>query len=506
MTTADLSRYADSRAVLIGVSAYDDQAFPPIPAARNSLMAMRAMLADPLLCGWPPELVTVIVNPVSAETLANQLADLAERTTGVLLVYYVGHGLLNARGGLCLTVPSTRKGRPEITGLPWESVTGILGRASCPARVRVAILDCCFAGQAIEETLAGEMETVLADAAHIEGVYTLTATTRNRLAHVALASQQWEACTSFTRELRDLVSEGLPGRAAWLTLGEIYPLLRHRLKAKGLPLPNQRGTDTAATFPFTANAASSRAAAEAERTLGTGSTTSMAAEKGLTLSHTQPENRAESEGEQSTAAGLSMDAQSRQEDALVRANPTGERGWLYHAVTGYPMLPPPIGRLRFSKTISLVVVVAMYACLAVPAAVAVVGPQLWNPPPVVTLDAISCVYENNGLIQNIAMWGMLAGIPTTAVLIPLLPWISWPRLRQAGYVCAAMPLVVTLISTTILLLAEHPGYSLLVGADRTIPGVRFTAGLWIFLAEAVILFSYYLWRERTTRRRPSSRA
>ncbi|MGB6165629.1 MAG: caspase family protein [Pseudonocardiaceae bacterium] len=132
---------AGSHAVLIGVSAYEHAEFPPIRAARNSLQAMRELLSDPALCGWPPERVTVIANPLSA-------ADLAETTTGVLLLYYAGHGALSARGELCLTVTSTRPDRPKITGLHWDALAEVL-RAS-PARARIAILDCCFAGQAIE--------------------------------------------------------------------------------------------------------------------------------------------------------------------------------------------------------------------------------------------------------------------------------------------------------------------------------------------------------------------
>jgi len=71
------------------VSDYDHPEFPPIRAARNSLQAMRALLADPALSGWPPGRVTVIENPASA-------ADLAESTTGVLPL------------GLCGEVPAFR--------------------------------------------------------------------------------------------------------------------------------------------------------------------------------------------------------------------------------------------------------------------------------------------------------------------------------------------------------------------------------------------------------------
>jgi Caspase domain len=250
--TPEAGLLAGSRAVLIGVSAYEYAEFPPIRAARNSLQAMRSLLADPALCGWPREQVTAIPNPISAADLATTIADLAESTAGVLLLYYVGHGVLSARGELCLTVTSTRPDRPKISGLPWDTVADVL--RGCPASRRLAILDCCFAGQAIE-ALTGDGDPGLADIAHVEGVYTLTATTRNRAAHVPPPGQQDTACTSFTGELQDLVRSGLPGKAPELTFADIYPALRQRLRGKGLPAPGQRGTDAVGQFAFTANAA-----------------------------------------------------------------------------------------------------------------------------------------------------------------------------------------------------------------------------------------------------------
>jgi hypothetical protein len=248
----DVGEFASSRAVLIGVSAFQHAEFPPIRAARNSLQAMRVLLSDPALCGWPPEQITTIANPISAESLAVQVADLAEGTTDVLLLYYVGHGVLSDDGELCLTVPSTHPNRPKISGLHWDTVADML--RACPARTRLVILDCCFAGQAIE-ALSGSTGSGLADITHVNGVYTMTATTRNRTAHVPAPDQQDNACTSFTAELQDLIRVGIRGGPPRLTLGDIYPVLRQRLLAKGLPAPNQRGTDTAYRFPFAANAA-----------------------------------------------------------------------------------------------------------------------------------------------------------------------------------------------------------------------------------------------------------
>ncbi|MFJ3713318.1 MULTISPECIES: caspase, EACC1-associated type [unclassified Streptomyces] len=241
----------DSHAILIGVSEYSDTQFPRIPAARNNLDAILHILTNPLLCAWPGR-ITTISDPTSRDALSMTIAEIAERTTGVLLVYYAGHGALSPRGDLCLTVGTTHFDRPALTGVPWDDVAGAL--RTSPARTRIAILDCCFAGQAIEALAATRTDTTVADIAHVEGVYTLTATTRNHTAHVPPLEQQAHARTSFTGQLVDLITEGIPHGPETLTLGAIYPVLRHRLATKALPLPNQRGTDLADRFVLTHNA------------------------------------------------------------------------------------------------------------------------------------------------------------------------------------------------------------------------------------------------------------
>src|SRR6201996_9278811 len=146
---------AGSSAMLIGVSAYEYAELAPIRAARNSLLAMRSLLLDPELGGWAAGQVRVIANPLSAADLSAELAEVAVATTGVLLLYYVGHGVLSAGGSpaggpsageLCLSVTATHPDQPEVSGLPWRTLADTL-RGS-PAHTRLSILDCCFGGQA----------------------------------------------------------------------------------------------------------------------------------------------------------------------------------------------------------------------------------------------------------------------------------------------------------------------------------------------------------------------
>ncbi|MFJ8628878.1 caspase family protein [Kitasatospora sp. NPDC093550] len=240
--------FATSRAILIGTGTYQRSGFQPLPAALNSLTAVRQVLTDPRLCGWPPDRITAIPDPSDIRELLPQLRELARETRGVLLLYYVGHGVILPRGQLCLTLTDTNPDHPDAGGLVYDRVREVF--LDSPAKVKVVVLDCCYSGRAIEALAAGADP---AGAAHIRGAYILVAS--DRAAHVVPLSEQAEATTSFTGTLLELIREGMPGGPVWLTLGALYPHLRDRLRERALPPPNQLGTDSANLFAFTRNAA-----------------------------------------------------------------------------------------------------------------------------------------------------------------------------------------------------------------------------------------------------------
>lgn len=251
--------WPDSRAILIGVSSYRDPLFPDVPAAANSLTRMADVLTAPSLCGWPTERVTVLANPSDSRDVVKTIRRLAQETGDVLLLYYVGHGTLTPTGELCLALSDTDAEAADLTGLEYARIRAAF--RDSPARVKAAILDCCYSGRAIE-TLADEA-TLLADHTDVRGVYTLTAS--DLAAHVPPPEAQAAVPTSFIGELLDLIHSGIPGQGDRLTLGTLYAHLRRRLRTLGLPDPNQRGTDTAHSFAFTRNAAGHSTPAAAER-------------------------------------------------------------------------------------------------------------------------------------------------------------------------------------------------------------------------------------------------
>ncbi|WP_177319901.1 caspase, EACC1-associated type [Actinoplanes philippinensis] len=245
-TSVRLPRKEQSRCLLIGSSRYDDSAtYPNLPAVEHNLRRLAEVLADPELGGFAPDRVHVELNPT--ESIGARLADLAERTEDVFLVYYAGHGLVDEDGELYYGLPSMRPGRIWCTALPHQWIRRAM--LNTPATSRVLVLDCCFSGRAIEAmtdadaTITGQLD--------ISGAYTLTATSRSRVAR----APGGELHTAFTGELLTLLRSGLPGEGPLLPVTAIFSPLVKALLAKDLPRPQQRGTGTIGDLALIRNAA-----------------------------------------------------------------------------------------------------------------------------------------------------------------------------------------------------------------------------------------------------------
>jgi len=235
--------YSESLAVLIGTSEYQDKRFPALPSADNSVEGMRQILTNPELCGWPPARVKVLANASDNRQVIIRLREWARKTTGVFLLYYVGHGTPGEQGP-CLTLSDTQEQHPDATGLEYRVIRKAL--LESPARVKIVILDCCYAGRAIPPVQSGH--TLFTN---ISGTFVLAAAD---LAAIVPENQEL-ACTSFTGELLDLIRKGILDGPQELTLQDIYLHLRNRLSEIDLPDPNSGGTDTAGAFRLARNAA-----------------------------------------------------------------------------------------------------------------------------------------------------------------------------------------------------------------------------------------------------------
>ncbi|WP_457031363.1 caspase, EACC1-associated type [Kitasatospora sp. P5_F3] len=234
---------ASSWAVLIAVGAYAELSAMP-EAVRSA-----ELLADHL--GGPdgvfePDRVIRVFDPQSAREVTDRIAWAAGQATSTLFVYYAGHGVTG--GGaerLHFALPGTvdQSGVLRRTALSADALFAAMGQR---ATHRVAVLDCCFAGLALDEPAAADL-------------HLLTAVDRSRK---ALFNQEL-GLTRFAEELLRLFEEGVPDAGSCLDLDLIYRQLAVNLSqlpakrspAYVAPIPIQRTVDASGSLALARNRA-----------------------------------------------------------------------------------------------------------------------------------------------------------------------------------------------------------------------------------------------------------
>ena len=87
-----------SAAVLIGTSRFPrDNELPAIPQVVANVIDFERILSDPAFVGLPLDHITRLLDPDSAAFAAEALAEVAQGTTDLLLIYYAGHGLVSRK-------------------------------------------------------------------------------------------------------------------------------------------------------------------------------------------------------------------------------------------------------------------------------------------------------------------------------------------------------------------------------------------------------------------------
>ncbi|MFE0028749.1 caspase family protein [Amycolatopsis sp. NPDC059021] len=235
-----------SRAVLIGTSEFADPDLPALPAVRNNVTDLAAILTAPAGTGLPPAQCRTLLDEPDHRTVGDALEEAAEQAEDLLLVYYAGHGVLDGRGQLYLTMPDSTVDRLRWTGLPAARLRELL--ADAPAANRVLIVDSCFSGRAIGELMA-DASSAATGQLEIAGTYTLTSASGNET-----ASAPWGARhTAFTGALTDLLTRGAPDGPELLTLDFVHRHLRRVLGERGLARPGQGGTQTTGRLALAPN-------------------------------------------------------------------------------------------------------------------------------------------------------------------------------------------------------------------------------------------------------------
>lgn len=218
------------RAVVIGTGSHpDDSVLADVPQAVAAAHAVGECLIRN--CGLQPENLRVVPDPAKSNDLERLIARFSREADSLLLIYYVGHGLLDAEGKLHLAISETRDHSPAHgESLPYEVVRrAVEDSTGGGGRPTIIILDCCYAGTATQQfTLAAQSGYAQSSVA---GAYILMSSSGHE--------QSW--CLKdaiypvFSQVLMDILRKGAPGLGPKLNLDEVYRELKNRLHRLGAP-------------------------------------------------------------------------------------------------------------------------------------------------------------------------------------------------------------------------------------------------------------------------------
>ncbi|MFI5774578.1 caspase family protein [Streptomyces sp. NPDC051658] len=255
MTQADLTGASlatelgspGSRALLIGTGRHlPGSQLPDVPAVSATIQELGRTLVDN--CGLRPEsLLPPLLDPRDPIEFGNAVVAAAKQAEDVLLLYYVGHGLVSPGNELYLATTATDDLAEGLAfkALPYQAVRDAF--SNCRARSIIVVLDCCFAGRA-----HGSFGTAATDAfalASLSGSYVLASASRDEQA-LAMPDEPY---TAFTGELLRFLHEGDPGGPPGLTLEGTYRHLRRVLPLRHLPAPERHLSGRAGDLVLAAN-------------------------------------------------------------------------------------------------------------------------------------------------------------------------------------------------------------------------------------------------------------
>ncbi|MER6029926.1 caspase family protein [Streptomyces sp. NPDC001851] len=238
-----------SRALLIGTGRHlPGSQLPDVPAVSATIRELGRTLVD--TCGLRPEnLLPPLLDPKDPIEFGNAVVTAARQAEDVLLLYYVGHGLVSPGNELYLATAATDDLAEGLAfkALPYQAVRDAF--SNCRARSIIVVLDCCFAGRA-----HGSFGTAATDAfalASLSGSYVLASASRDEQA-LALPDEPY---TAFTGELLRFLREGDPGGPPGLTIEGAYRHLRRVLPLRHLPAPERHLSGRAGDLVLAANPA-----------------------------------------------------------------------------------------------------------------------------------------------------------------------------------------------------------------------------------------------------------
>lgn len=223
-----------SRAVVVGTGTHAaGSALAPITAVAATVTAVRDALRNQ--CGMGESHIFTVTDPESPQPFLASVSKAAAQAEDVLLLYYIGHGLVSLDENELFLATSATTDQDDmlpVEALPFAAVRGVLSKSR--ARHVAVVLDCCFSGRGyvtVGRAVADAFELM-----NDRGSYLLSATSPNELA----LAPEGESYTAFSGALVKFLIDGDRAAPHELTLDHAYRYLTRTLPPRGAPAPQRR--------------------------------------------------------------------------------------------------------------------------------------------------------------------------------------------------------------------------------------------------------------------------
>jgi WD40 repeat protein len=242
-----------ARVLLMGTGVHlAGSGLPDVPATGPTLMDLAQLLTT--RCGVPSQSIDLVLDPRTPLEIGDAIEESVAHDAEVLLIYYVGHGLVSDKGLLYLATQVTTRGHGLAQrALPYTTLRDYVLNST--ARTRIVVLDCCFSGKALGGMSDGLDE--IANLTQIAGSVVLTSAGRDEVALAPPGARY----TAFSGAFIRCLQEGDPLAGPRLRVLDAYRYLTRELPAHGFPAPRWRTDGNAAELPIAVNPAYRRPAA-----------------------------------------------------------------------------------------------------------------------------------------------------------------------------------------------------------------------------------------------------
>ena len=209
-------------ALVIGNSLYDDTTLAKLKTPEADVHTLAIALRDPQVGGFDDVQEMVNQTEASVRRAISQFF-LRKKSDDLLLLYFSGHGVLDAQGRLFLAVKDTQRELLNATAIPSSFISDDMD--SCRSKRQILILDCCHSG-AFAKGAKGDAPAVTQTTFEGNGFGRVVLTASDSTQYALEGDQVIEqaSLSLFTHYLLEGLTTGEADSAqdGWVTLDEWY--------------------------------------------------------------------------------------------------------------------------------------------------------------------------------------------------------------------------------------------------------------------------------------------